>query len=83
LNTPRPQSIWHIVKDCANKIGMPKLTLMTCGGRALACAMLQEANWSRSSSFWDMSRFKRPSDTLAASSEFGQRSMIASESNQI
>ena len=56
---------------------------MTCGGRALVCAMLQEANWSRSSSCWDMSRFKRPSDTLAASSGFGRRSMIASESNQI
>src|ERR1700674_4385677 len=56
---------------------------MTCGGRALVCATLQEANWSRSSSCWDMSRFKRPSDTLAASSGFGRRSMIASESNQI
>src|ERR1700730_12612696 len=56
---------------------------MTCDGRVLACAMLQEANWSRSSSCWDMSRFKRPSDTLAASSGFGRRSMIASESNQI
>ena len=29
------------------------------------CAMLLEANWSRSSSLWDMSRFKRPGDTLA------------------
>jgi hypothetical protein len=43
-----------------------------------ADAMLQEANWSRSSSCWDMSQFKRPSDTLAASSGFGLRSMIAS-----
>src|SRR5271168_2534840 len=56
---------------------------MTCGGRALVCAMLLEANWSRSSSFWDTSRFKRPSDTMAASSGYGRRSMIASESNQI
>jgi hypothetical protein len=56
---------------------------MTCVGRALVCATLQEANWNRSSSCWDMSRFKRPSDTLAASSGFGRRSMIASESNQI
>jgi hypothetical protein len=56
---------------------------MTSGGRALVCATLQEANWSRSSSCWDMSRFKQPSDTLAASSGFGRRSMIASESNQI
>src|ERR1700730_11167324 len=56
---------------------------MTCDGRVLACAMLQEANWSRSSSCWDMSRFKRPSDTLAASSGFGRRSMLASESHQI
>jgi integrase len=77
------KSIWHIVKDCAKGIGMPKLPLMTCGGRALVCAMLQEANWNRSSSCWDMSRFKQPSDTLAASSGFGRRSMIASESNQI
>src|SRR6202011_2903758 len=44
---------------------------------------LQEANWNRSSSCWDMSRFKQPSDTLAASSGFGRRSMIVSESNQI
>src|SRR5260370_31404152 len=56
---------------------------MTCDGRVLARAMLQEANWSRSSSCWDMSRFKQPSDTLAASSGFGRRSMIASESNRI
>src|SRR5260370_38940921 len=56
---------------------------MTCDGHALACAMLQEANWSRSSSCWDMPRFKQLSDTLAASSGFGRRSMIASESNQI
>jgi hypothetical protein len=56
---------------------------MTCGGRALVFATLQEANWSRSSSCWDMSRFKQPSDTLAASSGFGRRSMIASESNQV
>ena len=47
--------------------------LMTYGGRALVCAMLQAANWSRSSSCWDMSRFKRPSDTLAASSGFSRR----------
>jgi hypothetical protein len=47
------------------------------------CATLQEANWNRSSSCWDMSRFKQPSDTLAASSGFDRRSMIASESNQI
>jgi hypothetical protein len=32
---------------------------------------------------WDMSRFKQPSDTLAASSGLGRPSMIASESNQI
>src|SRR5258705_3887062 len=56
---------------------------MICGGRALVCATLQEAKWNRSSSCWDMSRFKRPSVTLAASSGFGRRSMIASESNQI
>jgi hypothetical protein len=62
---------------------MPKLALMTCGGRALVCAMLQEANWSRSSSCWDMSRFRRSSDTLAASSGFGRWSMITPESNQI
>lgn len=42
------KSIWHIVKDCAKGIGMPKLPLMTCGGRALVCATLQEANWNRS-----------------------------------
>src|SRR3984893_5738311 len=77
------KSIWHIVKDCAKGSVCLNWPLMTCGGRALACAMLQEANWSRSSSCSDMSRFKRPSDTLAASSGFGRRSMIASESNQI
>jgi hypothetical protein len=62
---------------------MPKLASHDLRRSALVCAMLQEANWSRSSSFWDMSRLKRPSDTLAASSGFGRRSMIASKSNQI
>ena len=77
------KSIWHIVKDCANRIGMAKLAPHDLRRSALVCAMLQEANWSRSSFCWDISRFKRPSDTLAASSGFGRRSMIASESNQI
>jgi hypothetical protein len=62
---------------------MPKLAPHACVGRALVCATLQAANWNRSSSCWDMSRFKQPSDTLAASSGFDRRSMIASESNQI
>jgi hypothetical protein len=77
------KSIWHIVKDCGKRSICLNWRLMTCGGRVLACATLQEANWSRSSSCWDMSRFKQPSDTLAASTGFGRRSMIASESNQI
>jgi hypothetical protein len=46
------KSIWHIVKDCAKRIGIPKLALMICGGRALVCAMLPETNLSRSSSSW-------------------------------
>jgi integrase len=77
------KSIWHIVKDCAKGIGMPKLAPHDLRRRALVCATLQEANWNRSSSCWDMSQFKQPSDTLAASSGFGRQSMIASESNQI
>ena len=47
----------------------------------LASDMLQEANWSRSSSFWDMFRCKRPNAISAASSGFVQQSMIASVSN--
>jgi hypothetical protein len=46
-------------------------------GPALGFAMLREASWSRSNSFWGTSRFKRPNDTLAASSGFDQPSMIA------
>jgi len=56
----------------------------THGGSASrkGSAMLQEANWNRSSSFWDTSRCKRPNAILAASSGFVQQSMIASVSNR-
>jgi integrase len=40
------KSIWHIVKDCAKGI----VCLNWPSRHALVCAMLQEANWSRSSS---------------------------------
>ena len=50
------KSIWHIAEGLREK-GSVCLNwrLMTCGGRALVYAMLQEANWSRSSSWWAMS----------------------------
>ena len=52
------------------------------GGRALVFATLQEANWNRSSSCWDMS-LSGPNRAIPwlQSSGFGCRSMIASESN--
>ena len=39
----------------------------------LDCAMLQEANWSKSNSYWDMYLYGRPNDISAASNEFSWR----------
>ena len=50
------------------------------------CATLPcfgRGGWSRSNSFWGMSRFKPPNGTLAASSGFDQQSMIALASSRI
>ena len=49
----------------------------------LGSAMLREASWSRSNSFWGTFRFKRRSATLGASSGFDQPSMIALASSRI
>ena len=49
----------------------------------LGSAMLEEASWSRSNSFWGTFRFKRPNDTLAANSGFDQPSMITLASSRI
>jgi hypothetical protein len=78
------KSIWHIVKDCAKGIGMPKLAphdlRRTCARLCHAAGgELEQIQFL----LGHVSRFKQPSDTLAASSGFGRRSMIASESNQI
>jgi hypothetical protein len=49
----------------------------------LGSAMLREASWSRSNSFWGTFRFKRRSATLGANSGFDQPSMIALASSRI
>ena len=55
---------------------------MICAEPVLGFAMLREASWSRSSSFWDTCRCKRPSVTSAASNEFDRQSTIASDRTQ-
>src|SRR6266478_6549270 len=54
-----------------------------CDGPVLGSAMLREASWSRSNFSWGTFLYKRPNVTLAASSEFDQRSMTISVSSRI
>ena len=49
----------------------------------LDSAILREAIWTRSNSFWGMFRFKRRSATLGANSGFDPPSMIALASSRI
>ena len=54
------KAVWHIVKESAKRIGVAKLAphyLRPVPGSA----MLREASWNRSNSFWDTSQFKPPS----------------------
>jgi hypothetical protein len=59
------------------------LTSLICDVLVLGSAMLREASWSRSNSFWGMFRCKRLSVTLGANSGFDQRSMTISVSSRI
>jgi hypothetical protein len=77
------KSIWHIVKDCAKGIGMPKLAPHDL---RRTCARLCHAAGGELEQIQFLLghvSVQRPSDTLAASSGFSRRSMIASELNQI
>ncbi len=68
------KAVWHIVKESAKIVGIAKLAhRMICAGPVLGSAMLLEASWSRSSSFWGTYRCKPPSAILAANSEFNPR----------
>jgi site-specific recombinase XerD len=72
------KAVWHIVKESAKCIGVPKLARRTIFvGPVLGSAMLRAGSWSRSNSFWGTSQFKRPKGTSGASSEFDLPSMIA------
>src|SRR5882762_7901638 len=71
------KAVWHIVKESAKCIGVPKLAPHDCDGPVLDSAMLRAGSWSRSNSFWGTSQFKPPNGALGASSEFDQQSMIA------
>jgi integrase len=72
------KAVWHIVKESAKSIGVAKLAPHDLRSSATH----REASWSRSNFFWGTFRCKRPNATLAASSEFDQRSMIALASSR-
>ena len=77
------KSIWHIVKDCAKRIGMPKLAPHDV---RRTCARLCHASGGELEQIQFLLGHVSVQTTeryLAASSGFGRRSMIASESNQI
>jgi hypothetical protein len=76
------KAVWHIVKESAKRIGVAKLARTICDA-VLGAAMLREASWSRSNSFWGTFRFKRRSATLGANSGFDQRSTTVLASSRI
>jgi hypothetical protein len=71
------------VKESAKRIGVAKLAPTICDVPVLGSAMLREASWSRSNTFWDTFGFKRQSTTLGANSGFDQPSMITLASSLI
>jgi hypothetical protein len=73
------KTVWHVVREYAAKAGIERLVPMIYAGPVLGCAMMPEANWSRSSFCSVTSRFRQPSDILAANSTFAGRSMTKSE----
>jgi integrase len=60
--------IWHVVKECAAKAGIPKLSPHDCRRYAPGCAIPLPASWSRFSFCWGTFRWRPRSDTWAASS---------------
>ena len=77
------KSIWHIVKDCANRIGMPKLAPHDL---RRTCARLCHASGGELEQIQFLLGHVSVQTTeryLGCKRGFGRRSMIASESNQI
>ncbi|WP_406707205.1 tyrosine-type recombinase/integrase [Tunturiibacter gelidoferens] len=75
------KSIWHIVKDCAKRIGMPKLAPHDLRG---TCARLCHASGGELEQIqFLLGHVSVQTTERYLGCEFGQRSMIASESNQI
>src|SRR2546426_6874324 len=70
------KAVWHIVKEVANRVGVPKLAPHDLRRSATH----PEVNWNRFSSYWDTFRFRRRNATLVVSKGSGRRSMIESES---
>jgi integrase-like protein len=68
-------SFGNMPRKPASKSWLP----MIYAGPVLGCAMMPEANWSISSFCSVMSRFRQPSDILAANSAFAGPSMTKSE----
>jgi hypothetical protein len=75
------KAVWHIVKESARRIGLAKLAPHDV---RRTCARLCHASGGELEQIQFLlgrSRFKRPNDTLAASSGFDPPSMIALASN--
>ncbi len=77
------KAVWHIVKESAKRTAWRSWRRTICDGPVLDSAILREASWSRSNSFWGTFRFKRRSAILGANSGFDQPSMIALASSRI
>jgi site-specific recombinase XerD len=78
-----PKIIWGVVKEKAKVCEIPALAPMTSAGPAPVSVIRQAVSWSKSSSYWDMSLCKQPSETADANSASTTRSMIGSGSNRI
>jgi integrase len=78
-----PKVIWGVVKEKTKFCEIPALAPHDLRRTCAVSVIRQAVSWSKSSSYWDMSLCKQPSDTSDANSASTTRSMIGSGSNRI
>jgi hypothetical protein len=78
---PRSSGAW--LKRKQRSVRFQVWRPMTSAGPVPVSVIKQEVNWSKSSSYWDTSLCRRPSDTSDANSASTTRSMIGSGSSRI
>jgi hypothetical protein len=77
-----PKVIWGVVKEKAKVCEIPALAPMTSAGPVAVSVIKRAVNWSKSSSYWDISLCKQPSDTSDANSASTTLLMIGSGLNR-